>query len=367
MLTVSFFEPPPVKRIGGLDCALRSIEAFLRQAGVRVRCNPRLDELDLGSVPHVVHFHGLWQPHYLRAFRRCRQLGIPYVVSPHGMLESWARSQKAWKKWPWFHLLERRHLAGASRLLTTAEPEARHLAEIFPSEKCVVLPLGLPANRGPDYAHARSALGWKESESVLLFLSRIHPKKGLDLLLKALAQIPPRLLVQTRLVIVGGGDDEHVRAVRSLADSLHDRLPAIDWVGEVWGEGKWPYLQGADLFCLTSHSENFGLAVLEALQVGTPVLTTDQTPWTALPSWGAGFVVPPSASHVTSALEGFFSKCEWTLDRRAALAADVHRRFAWSAIGPTYVSFYESLALGNTRRGRIPEPIVATTHSATHS
>ena len=123
----------------------------------------------------------------------------------------------------------------------------------------------------------------------------------------------------------------------------------------------------ADLFCLTSHSENFGLAVLEALQVGTPVLTTDQTPWTALPSWGAGFVVPPAVSDVTSALAKFFSKREWTPDRRAALAAEVHRRFAWSAIGPSYVSFYESVALENARRSRVPEAIVATTHSATHS
>jgi glycosyltransferase involved in cell wall biosynthesis len=96
----------------------------------------------------------------------------------------------------------------------------------------------------------------------------LHPKKGLDLLLRALAVT--ELPEMSRLVIVGGGDPYYVSKLRSLAASLADRLPKIDWVGEVWGAARWPYFQGANLFCLPTHSENFGLAVLEACQVGTP-------------------------------------------------------------------------------------------------
>src|SRR4029434_11266956 len=98
-----------------------------------------------------------------------------------------------------------------------------------------------------------------------------------DLLLDALAttELPP----ETRLVIVGGGEPAYVHSLRSAANSLATRLPRIDWIGEIWGDARWPYLQGADLFCLPSHSENFGLTLLEACQVGTPVLTTTATPW----------------------------------------------------------------------------------------
>src|SRR5262249_29420663 len=137
--------------------------------------------------------HGLWQPGFARVSRMCRQLDIPYVVSPHGMLEPWERHHKFWKKWPWFQLVERHHLSGAAKLLTTGEREAKNLQALFPGKACVTLPLGLPADRRPDYEGARRALGWSDTEKVLLFLSRIHPKKGLNLLLEALTEIPQSL------------------------------------------------------------------------------------------------------------------------------------------------------------------------------
>lgn len=342
-MMVSFFEPPSSKKIGGLELAIRSMENFLCAADVVVRSNPAPSEIGKSGMPEVVHFHGLWEPGFLRVSAQCRGAGIPYVVSPHGMLEPWARQYKRWKKWVWFHLFELRHLAGASRLLTTSEIEAANLGELIPASRCVALPLGLTGRRCPDYVAARRALGWDDDETILLFLSRIHPKKGLHLLLRALAEASTLAKQNARLVIVGGGQEGYVRELKEFAGRERPRLPRVDWAGEVWGDCKWSYFQGADLFCLPTFSENFGLAVLEALQVGTRVLTTDKTPWADLPAWGAGFVCEPTKASVRGALDDFFEGRVWPTAERARLAAQIHARFSWDVVGPGYLKFYDEV------------------------
>jgi glycosyltransferase involved in cell wall biosynthesis len=114
-------------------------------------------------------------------------------------------------------------------------------------------------------------------------------------------------------------------------------------VGEIWGDARWAYFQGADLFCLPSFSENFGLAILEALQVGTRVLTTNQTPWSVLPSLGAGFVVEPAEDAVKNALAAFLAAPEWSVEQRAKLATEIQRRFSWDVVGPSYISLYRDV------------------------
>jgi glycosyltransferase involved in cell wall biosynthesis len=342
-MIVNFFEPPPTKKLGGLELAIRSMENYLNGRGVSVRSNPSLAELGRTGAPEVAHFHGLWEPAFLRISAHCRRLHIPYVVSPHGMLEPWGRRYKRWKKWPWFLLFERRHLAGATRLLSTSDIEARNLKDIFPASSCVALPLGLTAHSGADYDDARKVLGWRNTETVLLFLSRIHRKKGLHLLLNALAELDEPSKQDSRLVIVGGGEGNYLGELMNFAAHEKTRLPRIEWLGEVWGDNKWRYFQGADLFCLPSFSENFGLAVLEALQVGTRVLTTNQTPWTDVPSWEAGFIAEPTVEGVRGALENFFASPNWPFDRRNKLAAQMCARYSWDTIGPAYLRFYEEL------------------------
>ena len=346
-MTVHFFEPPPWQKIGGLELAIRSLENFLIRAGVTVRKDTPTAELR-GGDSELVHFHGLWQPKFLRISAACRRQGVPYIVSPHGMLEPWAWRQKWWKKWPWFHLFERGHIASARRLLATSETEARNLAKFFPDSQPLALPLGLTSSRQPDYTAAREALGWGDSELILLFLSRVHPKKGLHLLLHALGNLDRTLHHHARLVVVGGGKKEYLRKLQGLVEREKERLPRVDCVRETWGDDKWTYFQGADLFCLPSFSENFGLAVLEALQVGTRVLTTNQTPWHAIPCWKAGWLVEPNVGSVEAALSEYFAHPEWTAEQRARLADKIHRDFAWEQVGPSYLSLYDQVAVSRS-------------------
>ena len=337
-MNVHFFTPPPTQRIGGLDAAIDGLRVALVRAGAAV--DDALPEAAEGE--HIAHFHGLWQLGYVRFAKRCAALKIPYVVSPHGMLEPWAMRHKWWKKWPYFHLVEKRLLSRADALLATGRLEAERLEKLVTGQRVVSLPLGMTGDAKPDYETARTRLGWPREERVLLFLSRLHVKKGLELLLRALAAVDRR--GPSRLVIVGGGEAEYVRSVRALAGSLGDALPRVDWVGEVWGEDRWPYFQGADLFCLPTFSENFGLAVLDACQVGTPVLTTSATPWVEHLDGGRGYICEPRDDSVREALTRFFNEEPRSAAARAALSEWAWRTFHWDTLAARYLACYSEAA-----------------------
>jgi glycosyltransferase involved in cell wall biosynthesis len=177
----------------------------------------------------------------------------------------------------------------------------------------------------------------------LLFLSRVHPKKGIHLLLESLTGLERESLRDVRLVIVGSGERKYVRELADFVRRESSRLPRVEWMGEIWGDAKWAYFQGADLFVLPSHSENFGLAILEALQVGTPVLTTNQTPWELVCSLGAGRLVDATEEAIRTALAAFLEDRQWTMEQREALARAIHERFSWDRVGPAYLDFYENL------------------------
>jgi glycosyltransferase involved in cell wall biosynthesis len=143
-------------------------------------------------------------------------------------------------------------------------------------------------------------------------------------------------------VIVGGGDPGYVGKLRALARDLGARLPQVEWVGEVWGEDRWKYFQGADLFCLPTHSENFGLAVLEACQVGTPVLTTTGTPWKDWLGGGRGYIAAATAASLRDALSHFFATPVSRDVGRTELATWARENFSWTKLAPRYLAIYHA-------------------------
>ncbi len=336
-MIIHFHEPPAAKKIGGLEAAIRSIQSALETLGHTVFINPAKD----AALADVVHFHGLWQLSHPAIAAAARKAGVPVVVSPHGMLEPWALDHKRWKKLPYFHLIEKRWLSVASCILATAEPEAARLREMFPATRIDAIPLGLTGDAGPDYAAARAKLEWQEDETVLLYLSRIHEKKGLDLLIEGLAAAEKKL--HTRLVIVGPEEQPaFARKCRTLAERHAMNLPRIDWIGPVWGEDRFRYFQAADLFCLPTHSENFGLVVLESLQVGSPVLTTTGTPWCSLKP-PSGYIAEPRAESIAEQLTRFAKMPPLSYEQRKSLSDETRKLYNWGVIGRRYAELYAGL------------------------
>lgn len=336
-MRIRFVTPPPSKRIGGIDNAVEGLREALQNQGIEV-----IQGGDPSDQDAVHHFHGLWDPSYGRVASRLRKCKRPYVISPHGMLEPWAFRHRRWKKLPYFWLIERRFLDGAAALFVTSAMEAEHLQRVIRHPNVEILPLGCRDRRGPAYELARKTLGWQSHERVLLFLSRIDVKKGLGMLLLALKSRKEDLH-DWRLMIVGDGDPEYVASLKAIASAAGANSPAVEWVGSVWGDERWPYLQGADLFCLPTHSENFGIAVLEALHAGTPVLTTNQTPWRDHSSADGIFICEPDTASISDGLQRILTRLSggWTGENRDALSDWASVKFAWENLVGDYVKAYE--------------------------
>ncbi len=332
-MKIRFVSPPAALQKGGIENAIEGLRAALLGAGAEV-----IDSADPQDPEAVHHFHGLWNPAHARVALRLRTLGRPYIVSPHGMLEPWAFRHRSWKKRPYFHWIERPFLRGAASLFVTSGMEAANLEQKILHPRVEILPLGCRDPRGPARTAARRELGWEDGRKIMLFLSRIDRKKGLDLLFRALAALPEA--AEWQLVVVGDGDAVYAETLRKLQRELC--LPGIEWTGGVWGPQRWVYLQAADLFCLPTHSENFGIAVLEALHAGTPVLTTDQTPWADHRDLPGITIARPETGSLKEALQIVLphaAEC-WTDNDRTRLSSWAEANFGWSGLARRYLDAY---------------------------
>jgi glycosyltransferase involved in cell wall biosynthesis len=215
----------------------------------------------------VVHAHACFSYTTAAAAIAAEHARVPLVVRPLGTLDAWSIGEKRWKKAPYYALVERRNLVSAAAIHVTSTIEADGVARLGFAHKTVTIPIGVPV---PNVVAPRARAGRPLS---LLFLSRIHPKKGLPILLAAIAKARADGLDVT-LTIAGNAEDgyEQVvdRRVVELGLGAH-----VTRVGYVDGAEKEALYAAADLFVLPSYQENFGIAVAEAMGRGVPVIVTD--------------------------------------------------------------------------------------------
>lgn len=259
----------------------------------------------------AVLVHGLWQYPGFGTWRALRGTPTPYFVLCHGMLDPWFKRMyplkhlKKWLYWPW---AEYRVLRDAAGVLFTTEEERRlaHGSFALYRARESVVPLGLPeppVDRAEQRAAFRALAPALGARTFLLFLGRLHPKKGLEELLRGYAAVARAGTPGPDLVIAGPCHDESYRTrLRALATDLG--LGArTHWLPLLEGEAKWGALRECEAFTLFSHQENFGLAVVEALACGRPVLISDQVNvWRDIKDAGAGIVGPDTASGATETL-----------------------------------------------------------------
>ena len=253
---------------------------------------------------------GLWQYHGFAAWRALAGTDTPYFVFTHGMLSPWFKQTyplkhiKKWLYWPW---ADYRLLRDARATLFTCAEEQRLARQSFWLYKAneVVASLGteLPPQDGDGQLAAAFRSNYAElaGKRILLFLGRMHPVKGCDLLIHAFAQVAatdPSL----HLVMAGPDQTGWVATLKQQAQSLGiaDR---ITWPGMLQGDAKWGAFHAAEAFCLPSHQENFGIVVAEALGCGKPVLISDKVNiWREIEADGAGIVRPDTKEGTVDAL-----------------------------------------------------------------
>lgn len=250
----------------------------------------------------VVIVNGIWQYSSYGVWRALRNTPTPYFVFTHGMLDPWFKRAypfkhlKKWLYWPW---AEYRVLRDATAVLFTCEQERRLARQSFWLYQCdefvaaygTAAPKGDPATQREVFLDRFPHLRGKRC---LLFLGRVHVKKGPDILLDALAQtlreVPPEETKDVHLVMAGPNDHPYGAKIAEQAKQLglSDR---VTWTGMVTGDVKWGAFYASDAFILPSHQENFGISVAEALATGVPVLVSNQVNiWREIQQDNAGFV-----------------------------------------------------------------------------
>ena len=290
----------------------------------------------------VLHLHTPWEPANLQLAKIARSCGTPYVVSLHGMLDDWVMKTSNMKKRIFLKLGGRKMLRHASAVHCTAQAEVTQVTKLIPKSTLVVIPLVFdpsefldpPPTSDPD-KH------WPPRETerpIILFLSRLPPKKGVDRLIRAASLITAAR--NARFIIAGSGDATYDRQLRSLAEEL--QLGSnIDFVGFVEGDRKTALYRAADLFVLPTSQENFGLVLPEAMACGVPVITTKGVDiWPELEESGGAMIIEEDAVSIAKAIDHLLVDPEKRSAMGCAGRAWVESTFGGDAVANRYIDLY---------------------------
>lgn len=261
-----------------------------------------LDEIG----PDIVHVNCCWMPACAAVQRIAQKRGYKVVLTPHGMLEPWIIKRHYWtRKVPALWLYQKAAVQRADCVQATAESERDNLLKLGYNSNIKVVRLGIDAD-GIEMKRS-----WKKKRQIL-FLSRVHVKKGINFLVEA-ADVLRNELQGYKILVAGEGEADYVEAMkRMICDrGLQD---IVQLIGGVYGDEKWRLFQTSDFFVLPTHSENFGLAIAESLASGTPVITTVGTPWSDLNSAEAGAWIEIGTEPLVETLRRFLGLSEDELE-----------------------------------------------------
>ncbi|MBH8555312.1 glycosyltransferase [Nostocaceae cyanobacterium CENA357] len=301
-------------------------------------------ELDL------IHNHGLWMFPNLYARQAAVNNNLPLIISPRGMLESWSLRNSWFKKLPAWYLYEQQNLQKAIAFHATSDEEAKSIRQLNFRQPIALIPNGVSL---PNLSNLPNReILFKQFPEItkkkwLLFLSRIHPKKGIDNLLyvwkKLITQFP-----DWHLIIAGPDLIGYQAKLEQLTAQL-ELQPRVTFTGMLSGEQKASALCNADLFVLPTHSENFGIAIAESLAYGVPVITTKGAPWKDLEGYGCGWWIEDNQQALMDVL---IEAIEMPESQRQAMGLKgrnlVETKYSWSVIAKDMASVYHWILNGGS-------------------
>lgn len=283
--------------------------------------------------PDIVHINGIWSPQNWGFQKVAQELKIKVILSPHGMLESWILEHNPWKKKIALFLFQNKAIEKVDYIHATAQMEKDSIRKLGFNNEIVIIPNGIDLS---EITKTKTSYGSKK----MVFLSRIHPKKGIELLLEAWRSADTR---DWSLEIAGNGDQNYIQ---SLIESAND-LNNVHFVGAKYGEEKWAFMRSADVMVLPTYSENFGIVVAEALAVGLPVITTTGTPWNDLDKYNCGWWIDLSVLNLKSSLMKIFDLPIETLEKMGNNGKElVQKKYDIKAIGENMVELYNTILKG---------------------
>ncbi|MBN2570178.1 MAG: glycosyltransferase [Deltaproteobacteria bacterium] len=294
----------------------------------------------------IIHQHSIWLA-ISRVTNRWRDASSkPTVVAPHGTLEAYALKRSWWKKRLALWGYEMDNLTHAACLHATSNTEATSFRNFGLKNPIAVIPNGVPGEclkRHGDAARFRSRFSIPSDKRLLLFLSRIDPKKGLPLLFKAMKQLDGEL--EEWLLVIAGFEYKH--GYRREIEQLGKRLKIskkIIFTGPLFGQDKDDGFAASDMLVLPTHSEGFGMIVVDALAAGVPVLTTHGAPWEELISHNCGWWAEINEQGICNALQDAVNRPKQELIEMGARGRVlVEERYIWIQVTKMTIELYRWL------------------------
>jgi glycosyltransferase involved in cell wall biosynthesis len=332
----------------------------LRAAGVHVHLiwptygpfvwSPRIAPEVKRLVAHadVVHIHGLWEEVQHRAAVAAWNARIPFIISPTGMLSTWSLSQSRLKKQIYLAWRLKRHLHRASFLHFATGLERDTLADLDLATPAIVEPKGVNQedfDAPPTPGAFRAQHPMLSGKKIVAFLGRIHPGKGVEHLIPALAMLPKDVVL-----VVIGPDSEGFRATMEALAATHSVTDRVLFIGALAGAAKVAALRDADVFALPSDHENFGIAVIEGLAAGLPLVLSEEVGVASMlvPS-GVVSVVPRETSRIAHALQHWLRTDRPREEIARAATHYAREHFDWTRIARRWLDHYRA-AIAAVRR-----------------
>jgi len=326
-------------RISGGTLKMFPRQKFFYRLGRSPEMRRWLQSEIAGNAVDIVHNNSIWMMPNVYPGWATRGTDVPLVVSPRGTFSKWALGRSKAVKFLFWHGLQKGAIAHVALFHATAESEYEDIRRLGFRQPVAVIPNGIDV---PDATTRKSS-----RSRTLLFLGRVHPVKGVNLLLRAWTELQASF-PDWSLRIVGPGDPGYLAELRALAASL--AAERVDFAGPLYGQEKIRAYQAADLFVLPTHSENFGMAVAEALAAGCPVVTTKGAPWSGLVERRAGWWIDIEVESLRLALEEAMSKHPRDLAEMGVRGrAWMERDFSWKQIAVQMIESYRWVREGGGR------------------
>ncbi|MEY3194665.1 MAG: hypothetical protein RIQ78_762 [Bacteroidota bacterium] len=313
-------------------------ERFLYRQDPNVKVLPTLGNPNYGILAELfypqesldfdlVHQHGIWSPISLLSKKYRKLQRGPVIIQPHGFLEPYRLNLKKYEKKIVYSLIEKEAIRNARLLVACSEAERYNLKQMFPNKEIAVISNGVPRDfvDQPTYKVQDAS----SDKQTMVFLSRIHPLKGLERLLRAIHKIGASKFKNWTLIVAGFQEVNHQEYLIKLVGEL-GLNSLVSFVGPTFGQDKIDLLSNASVFVFPSYNESFGIVVTEALGRGVPVLTTKGAPWSELETHNCGWWVENSEEGLMDGLNQVLKTDPKTLslmgERGRALVLD---KYTW--------------------------------------
>jgi len=299
----------------------------------------------------LLHTHNLWNYIPYVAYSIGVKYHVPYIVAIRGTLYPWSLAQSSLQKKIAWKLFQKKALQNASCVHVTDKAELEAVRNLGITSPIALVPNGINLDEFKSMNSqniAKENLGLKKDKNYILFLSRVHPKKGLEYLVQSWIKIAKQSLDWDLLIVGPIYDEKYHKELKSQIDknNLNDR---VHFAGMLGGEKRIDCFGASSLFVLPSHTENFGIAIAEAMAAKLPVITTQGTPWKEIEEYHAGWWVELNQENIDNALGEALACGEDELKQKGVNGFELIQKYEWKYQAKKMKQVYEWV-LGKTEK-----------------